>query len=85
MALDMITEPMPQEEGTAKMLIEAGLARAVCEPNDIVKIVEEINIEPDRLQKPLPSLHNLDQVDAVYKIAEEILSYVSPTKLLAKT
>jgi len=78
MAIDLVTNPMPQEAGTAKMLIEAGLAYAVRSPEDIVPIVESLEVVTDRLEKPLPKIHNLDQVDAVYRIAEIILEFVKP-------
>ncbi|MBK9141983.1 MAG: hypothetical protein IPM23_05765 [Candidatus Melainabacteria bacterium] len=73
MALDMVTEPMPQESGTAEILIEAGLAYPVEEPEDIVSIVERLELKDNRLEAPLPPVHNLDRVDAVYEIARLIL------------
>lgn len=78
MALDMITEPMPQEAGTAEILIEAGLAKAVRAPQDIVPIINQLNVVENRLEQPLPSVHCLDRVDAVYEIAEVILNYITP-------
>lgn len=76
MAIDMVTKPMPQEEGTAEMLIEAGLAMPVRRPEDILPIVESLEVISNRLEKPLPTTHSLDQVDAVYKIAAIILDFV---------
>ncbi|MCA9803199.1 MAG: hypothetical protein KC777_14615 [Cyanobacteria bacterium HKST-UBA02] len=73
MALDMVTEPMPQESGTAEILIETGLAYPVEEPEDIVSIVERLEVKDNRLSAPLPPVHNLDRVDAVYEIARIIL------------
>lgn len=73
MALDMVTEPMPQESGTAEILIETGLAYPVEEPEDIVSIVERLEVKDNRLTAPLPPVHNLDRVDAVYEIARIIL------------
>lgn len=78
LAIDMVTKPMPQEEGTAEMLIEVGLAMPVRRPSDIIPIVEALEVQCNRLEKPLPKEHNLDQVDAVYKIAEIILDFVRP-------
>jgi UDP-N-acetylglucosamine:LPS N-acetylglucosamine transferase len=78
MAIDMVTEPMPQEAGTIDMLIEAGLAKPIRRPEDIVPIVEALEIIYDRLKKPLPAAHNLDRVDAVYDIAETILKLMEP-------
>lgn len=75
MALDLVTEPMPQEAGTVDLLIEAGLAKPVRKPDDIVPIVEAVEIVRDRLNKPLPPVHNLDHVDAVYDIAQAILDF----------
>ncbi len=77
MAFDLLAEPMPQEAGTVELLIEAGLAKPVRVPDDKVPIVEELEIVRDKFSKPLPSVHSLDQVDAVYKIAETILKYVT--------
>ena len=75
MALDMVTEPMPQEEGTAEMLIEAGLAKPIRQPSDIVPIVEALVFIRNRRNLPLPTVHNLNHVDAVYEIAQTILGY----------
>ncbi len=80
----MITEPMPQEAGTAEILIEAGLAKAVRAPEDIVPIINQLNVVENRLEQPLPSLHYLDHVDAVYEIAEVILNYVTPKTQAAR-
>lgn len=78
MAIDMLTEPMPQEIGTAEMLIEAGLAKPIRQADDIVPIVEALEVIPDRLNMPLPAVHNLDHVDAVYEIAQIILKLCEP-------
>ena len=44
MAIDIITEPMPQEAGTIKILLEASkkthLAHVIRRPEDIIKIIE---------------------------------------------
>lgn len=69
MAIDMITEPMPQELGTALLLCEHGLARPVKKPADIIDIA--LNLEPERLN--LPASYSFDQIDAVYTIAESLL------------
>jgi UDP-N-acetylglucosamine:LPS N-acetylglucosamine transferase len=79
MAIDMLTEPMPQELGTANMLIEVGLARPINQPADIVKIVE--SLEPSkRFEKSLPSHYNLNRTDSVYEIAKVILANCEVTK-----
>jgi UDP-N-acetylglucosamine:LPS N-acetylglucosamine transferase len=73
MAIDMITEPMPQEAGNVDILLEAGLAKPVRKPDDIVSMVEELNPDAGRLSRPLPKMHNLDKTTAVYDIARIIL------------
>jgi UDP-N-acetylglucosamine:LPS N-acetylglucosamine transferase len=75
MAIDMLTEPMPQEAGTVKMLIEAGLAKPIRRSEDIVPIVEALEVIHERLNMPLPAVHSLDQIDAVYEIAQTILTF----------
>lgn len=72
MALDVLTEPMPQEMGTVDMLVEAGLASPLKTASDIVSIVENLQCA-ERGVLPLPKEHNLDRVDAVYDIARTIL------------
>lgn len=75
MAFDMVTAPMPQEAGTAEMLIEAGLAKAIRKPDDIVPIVQDLEVIGERRKLTLPSVHNIDRVDAVYDIAQVILDF----------
>jgi UDP-N-acetylglucosamine:LPS N-acetylglucosamine transferase len=72
MAIDMITEPMPQELGTAQIMIETGLAQPIRQAIDIVAIVE--NLQPlERFKSQLPEKYNLNRVDSVYDIARLIL------------
>lgn len=78
MALDMITPPMPQELGTAKILIENGLAKPIQRPEDICTIVEELVLPEDRSQVRLPAKLCLDHTAAVFDIARAILSYCDP-------
>lgn len=78
MALDLITEAMPQESGTADMLIEFGLAKPLRRPIDIVPIVEQLEPAGDRAAKALPTHHCLDRVEAIYEIARIILSACDP-------
>ena len=78
MAIDLLTEPMPQEAGTAEMLIEQNLAKPLYKPTDIVHIIESLDRDPEREKKPLPSAHGLDQTDAVYGIARTILYSCDP-------
>ncbi|MBK9205296.1 MAG: hypothetical protein IPL73_23290 [Candidatus Obscuribacter sp.] len=74
MAIDQLTEPMPQEAGTAQMLIETNLARPINHPYDIVAIVETLEHQVNRESLPLPTKYNLNRTEAVYEIAEIILS-----------
>ncbi len=80
MAIDMITEPMPQEIGTINILLEASkqvhLANVVKKPEDIIAIVENAKSRSNTTQVNLPTYQNLDRIDAVYDIAKIILSYV---------
>jgi len=79
MAFDMITKPMPQEEGTAEIVINQGLARPVTRPSDIIEIVEQLQPAEDRSTVKLPNAYCLDRVDAVYDIARTVLHSVRPT------
>lgn len=79
MAIDQLTEPMPQEAGTAAMLIETELASPIDHPYDIVAIVETLQHNENRAQIELPSKYNLNTTDAVYQIAELILSRCQST------
>ncbi len=74
MAINLLTEPMPQEMGTVEILIAAGLAQPVKKLEDVVTIIENLKIVTNRQDQPLPSVHSLDRVDAVYDIAQTILS-----------
>ena len=73
MAIDTITDPMPQELGTAKILVEAGLGQRVHVPDDIVAIAENMISRDEFAKKPISNTHQLDRVDAVFDIAETIL------------
>lgn len=85
MALDLLKPAMPQESGTADMLISAGLARPLRNPEDIVAIVESTEVAPDRQSVRLPAVHSLDRVDAVYDIAGTILAACNPALARAET
>src|SRR4030095_12997187 len=78
MALDLLTEAMPQESRTADMLIEYGLAKPIRRTMDIVPIVRELYPAYDRAANPLPSSHSLDRIDAIYEIARIILAACDP-------
>jgi len=78
MAFDLLTEPMPQEAGTVKLLIDAGLAKPIYRPDDILPIAESLSVVTGRQNLPLPAAHNLNCVDAVYEIARLILNLASP-------
>jgi UDP-N-acetylglucosamine:LPS N-acetylglucosamine transferase len=74
MALDLITPAMPQERGTAEMLIQQGLAVPVRKAEDIIDAVENKldNLKSRALS--LPTAHSLDNTNAVYDIAQTILN-----------
>lgn len=74
MAIDMITEPMPQEVDTARILIETGLAQPVEKADDIIAIVEKLELNLNANYKPIPKDHNLDRTNAVFEIADEIIA-----------
>jgi UDP-N-acetylglucosamine:LPS N-acetylglucosamine transferase len=73
MAIDMITTPMPQEMGTANMLIDQGLAKGIYRPQDIVDIVENMPTQIEFAATPLPKTHQLNQTDAIFRIAHLVL------------
>ena len=75
MAMDLLTEPMPQEIGTVNMLIEANLAKPIRKLEDIVPMVESLKIVENRESQALPTMHNLDRTEAIYDIAKTILSF----------
>ncbi len=81
LAIDMLTEPMPQEVGTIEMLLAAGLAQPLKRDNDIVAIVEKCSRMANRQSLPLPEIHNLNRVNAVYDIAKEIIECARPGML----
>jgi len=80
MAIDIITEPMPQEAGTIKILLEASkkthLAKVIRRPEDILKIIENSDSRADSPIEKLPTYQNLDSTDAVYDIASILISQV---------
>jgi len=84
MAINLLTEPMPQEMGTVDILIKAGLAQAVRHNDDIIEIVENLKVTSDRQSQALPAVHSLNRVDAVYDIARSILA-LDALKQLANT
>jgi len=77
-ALDLITEPMPQESGTVELLIAQHLAQAIRRPVDIVALVESLPAANVRPTEPLPAVHSLDKVGAVYDIARALIAALSP-------
>lgn len=79
MAVDLITEPMPQEKGTVEILIEKNLAYGIKTPEDIVSIVENFEPRPDRWTFELPSDYHLNRTAAVYDIAHTIIRYCDPS------
>lgn len=73
MAIDMITKPMPQELGTARMLVKQGLAYDIEQADDIVPVVENLRLRSDGEPAALPAAHQLDKVDASFTIARKLL------------
>lgn len=78
MAIDMITNPMPQELGTVSLLVDNKLAHPIKRPNDIVSLVEDFQ-PVDRANMKLPSAHCLDQTDAIYNIGRTVLGLCDPS------
>ncbi len=78
MAIDMITNPMPQELGTVGLLVDNKLAYPIKRPNDIVSIVEEFQ-PVERATMKLPTTQCLDQTDAIYNIGRSVLGLCDPT------
>lgn len=74
MIIDVITPPMPQEEGTVEILVEQGLARRLRAPEELANLVKDLTHDPDRAKKPLPERYSLNRIDAVFEIAETILA-----------
>ena len=81
MAIDMITNPMPQEAGTVQILIDEGLASGIRKADDIIDVVERLQPPADRNTVKLPSEYSLDQVDAVYQIARTVVKMCVPKRL----
>ncbi len=73
MAIDMITEPMPQEMGTANLLCNEGLAHAIKAPEDIIPIALTMRTRKELQNMSLPTRFQLDRTRAVYDIANTIL------------
>lgn len=83
MAIDMITKPMPQEMGTAKILCEQGVAHEIKKPEDIVEIAASVKVRDPENPLKLPSAYGLDRTSAVYDIAAAVLA-LSGVKLQPK-
>ena len=73
---------MPQERETAQIMIENNLAAPLCEPEDIINIVE--SIPQMRAKYHLPSIHNLDHTDAIYDIARALLQALDDVSLTTR-
>jgi 1,2-diacylglycerol 3-beta-galactosyltransferase len=73
LAIDMITKPMPQELGTARMLVSQGLAYDIEQADDIVPVVENLRLRSDGEPAPLPTAHQLDHINASFDIAYRLL------------
>ncbi|HEY9683072.1 MAG TPA: glycosyltransferase [Oculatellaceae cyanobacterium] len=81
MALDLVTEPMPQEMGTADLLIAVRLAQPIWRPSDVRTIVESLTLAPPGRRSTPCSLYNLDRTDAAYDIAKAILCHCEKHQL----
>jgi UDP-N-acetylglucosamine:LPS N-acetylglucosamine transferase len=82
LALDLLTEPMPQERGTAQIMIESKLAAPLYVPEDIIKIVDSI---PEmQAQYRLPAIHSLDKTDAIYDICKTLVQAVDDVSLASR-
>jgi spore coat polysaccharide biosynthesis predicted glycosyltransferase SpsG len=88
MAIDVITEPMPQEAGTIDILLEASkeshLAQVIKRPEDILKIVDNVDLRANKPLGDLPTYQNLNSIDAVYDIASILISQVTNPKSSSK-
>lgn len=73
LAIDMITQPMPQELGTANLLCQEGLAHAIKAPEDIIPIALTMRTRKELGNLTLPSRYQLDKTSAVHDIAQTIL------------
>ena len=73
MIIDTITEPMPQERGTIDILVEQGLAVTLNQPGDLVRLTQNLKIDSNRLNRPLPQAYCFDRPDAALDIARLIL------------
>ncbi len=82
MAIDVITDPMPQETGTIDILMEASkgncLAHIIKKPEDIVEIVENTIARSERPVLEIPAHQSLDNTEAVYDIARILLECANP-------
>lgn len=83
LALDVISEPMPQELGTVRMLVDQGLAYSIEKADDIVAVMESLISRESRFSLQVPAVHSLDRSDAVYEIARTVMSFVDPIYLPA--
>jgi UDP-N-acetylglucosamine:LPS N-acetylglucosamine transferase len=83
MAIDVITEPMPQEAGTIDILLEAHLAQVIKKPDDILKIIENTDLRANNPMNNLPTYQNLDSTEAVYDIASILISQVSASQKIS--
>ena len=84
MAIDVITEPMPQEVGTIDILLQANLVQVIKKPDDIIGIIENTPRRAENKNFVLPPFQNLNRVDAVYEIAEAVLSQLDLFDCLKK-
>ena len=82
LVINLMTEPMPQERGTADLLIEEKLAWPLYKPEDIIPIIQ--NLTPGQ-RLTLPAVHQLDHVDAIYDIARTIVKACDGVSMMTTT
>jgi UDP-N-acetylglucosamine:LPS N-acetylglucosamine transferase len=72
-AIDLISPAMPQELGTVDILVEQKLAYPIRDAQEIVPLIENLETIDERHTLQLPSVFNLNSVDAVYNIAKILI------------
>ncbi|MDR3615827.1 MAG: hypothetical protein P4L53_19870 [Candidatus Obscuribacterales bacterium] len=73
-AFEMVGGVMPQERGTASMLLSCGVCQAIRQAEDIVPIVNNLRAPSVRDSTPITSEHSLDKTDATESIARIIMT-----------
>lgn len=73
MILDVITPPMPQEQGTVTMLVEQKQARPLYTAGSIAELLQTLEVSPFHNRPAPPSKYCLNRSDAALEIAQIIL------------